>query len=141
MPVDSCSDGRTLHLHGLAAVSKVAVAKVTPAIVLTVVPVAVVVVAAVVVIAGVTVPMVSTGVIAMPIVSMPGTAVAFSRHTVRQAAAANAFPDLQSMHGNVVRCFKAQPHAAVANPQHGNCQKPFEAVYATNNDCLPRFPR
>ena len=141
MPVAACSEERTLHLHGLAAVSEVAVAKVTPAIVVTVVPVAVVVV---VVIAGVTVPMISAVAIAVSIVSivsMPGTAVAFSRHTVRQAAAANAFPDLQSMHGNVVRCFKAQPHAAVANLQHGNCQKPFEAAYATDNDCLPRFPR
>ncbi len=107
MPVDACSDGRTLHLDGLAAVSEVAVAKVTPAIVVTVVPVAVVVVVAVVVIAGVTVPMVSAGVIAVPIASMSGTAVAFSRYIVRQAAAANAFPDLQWMHGIVGWCFKA----------------------------------
>ena len=80
MAVHACSDERTLHLHGPAAVSEVAVAKVTPAIVVTVVPVAVVVV---VVIAGVTVPMISAVAIAVSIVSMPGTAVAFSRHTVR----------------------------------------------------------
>ena len=102
---------------------------------------AVVVVVAVIVIAVVTAPMVPAGVIAVSIVSMLATTVAFSRHTVGQAAAANAFPDLQSMHGNVGRCFKAQPHAAVADLQHCNFQQPFEAVYATDNDCLPRFPR